>query len=365
MKKQLAVIALSAGLLLTAACTRTVEVPVERSPEKVATYDYDRLDPARDPVVQVVEKVRPAVVNVTTDSFSPFGGQGGGTGTGFIVRADGVVVTNYHVVEGASRITVITPSPKSEEFDARVIGGDASADLAVLKIEASGLPTVALGDSADLMLGQRVVAVGYALALKGGPSVTTGIVSALDRIVQADDPNYQTPDGNMGGSRTYRDVVQTDAAINPGNSGGPLLNLAGEVVGINTAGTQSAENIGFSIAIDAAKPTIDSAMTNPNEPVAYLGVVSQTVNDSLAYQFDLPADRGAYVVDVAPDGPADEAGVRSGDVIVAFDGTKVTGSEQLGNLIHAEQPGARVEVVVARADGQESLAATLGTNPLP
>jgi serine protease Do len=365
MKKTLLAIALAGVLILPAACTRTVEVPVDRATGQAAPYSLDRLDPARDPIVQVVERVRPAVVNVSTDSFNPYGGQGGGTGTGFIIRADGVVVTNYHVVEGASQITVITPAPNSREFDARVIGGDASADLAVLKVEGTDLPTVPLGDSADLKLGQRVVAVGYALALKGGPSVTTGIVSALDRVVKADDPNYQTPDGSVGGARTYRSVVQTDAAINPGNSGGPLLNLNGEVIGINTAGTQSAENIGFSIAIDAAKPTIESAMTNPNEPVAYLGVVSQTVSDSLSYQFNLPADHGAYVVDVAPDGPADSAGIQSGDVIVEFDGKKVTGSEQLGELIHAEQPGAKVEIVIARSGGQESVAATLGTNPLP
>src|SRR5512141_1889152 len=145
-----------------------------------------------DPVVALVERVRPAVVNVTTDTIeqSAFGQGGGrGVGTGFIIRADGIIVTNYHVVEGAQRITVITPDPDAQRYNARVIGGDATADLAVLKIEAQGLPTVPLGKSGDLKLGQQVVAIGYALALQGGPTVTTGIVSALGRSIDVNDPN--------------------------------------------------------------------------------------------------------------------------------------------------------------------------------
>jgi S1-C subfamily serine protease len=317
--------------------------------------------------VQVVERVRPSVVNVNTDTFAstPFGPQTGqGTGTGFIIRADGIVVTNYHVVEGAQRITVITPPPNTARYDARVIGGDAAADLAVLKIDAEGLPVIPMGRSEDLMLGQRVVAVGYALALKGGPSVTTGIVSAIDRTITAQDPNYHPTEGEDG-TRTYSDVIQTDAAINPGNSGGPLLNLDGEVVGINTAGAGQAENIGFSIAIDAAEDTIQNAMSNPDAPVAYLGVVTQTVNPSLAYQFDLPVEQGAYVVDVAANGPADEAGIAGGDVIVSFDGRNVIASEQLGDLIHDRSPGDKVDIEIVNGTATETATATLGTNPLP
>lgn len=350
------------------ACTKSTAVSGASSPPEPAPLaGIDRLDPSRDPVVQLVERVRPAVVNVTTDTLTstPFGPQSGkGVGTGFIIRADGIVVTNYHVVEGAQKITVITPPPGSRRYDARVIGGDQSADLAVLKIEGQDLPTVTLGNSADLMLGQRVVAMGYALALKGGPSVTTGIVSAMGRVIQAQDPNYQ-PSTGATGTRTYTNVLQTDAAINPGNSGGPLLDLNGRVVGINTAGSGQAENIGFSIAIDAAKPTIEEAVANPNAPIAYLGVVSQTVNESLALQFGLPVRQGAYVVDVASGGPADDAGIASGDVIVEFDGTKVTGADQLGTLIHQKEPGDSVEVVVARDSGTQTKTATLGTNPLP
>ena len=359
------------GALLGAACSKNSGGADEPAPgaeaPAIPLVNLDRLDPARDPLVQVIERVRPAVVNVTSDifqtnAFGPPSGQG--TGTGFIIRSDGIVVTNYHVVEGANKLTVITTPPNSRRFDARVIGGDASADLAVLKIEAHGLPTVPLGSSSELKLGQRVVALGYALALKGGPTVTTGIVSAMDRTITAQDPNYH-PENGADGTRTYRDIIQTDAAINPGNSGGPLVNLMGEVVGINSAGAGQAENIGFSISIDAAKPIIERAVSDPDEPVAYLGVVTQTVNDSLSYQFDLPVDEGAYVVDVAADGPADAAGIGSGDVIVEFDGLKVTSSEQLGNLIRAGKPGDTVSVVVESRSGRKTYEVALGTNPLP
>jgi S1-C subfamily serine protease len=355
--------------LLGAACTKSSPPPAS-SPQATALSGstLPPLDPSRDPIVQVVDRVRPAVVNVTTDTLTmtAFGSQTGQVvGTGFIIRSDGVIVTNYHVVEGAQKITVVTPAPDSRRFEARVIGGDSTADLAVLKVDGKGLPTVPLGNSSQLELGQQVVALGYALALKGGPTVTTGIVSAMGRVIQAQDPNYQPGGSTPGGTRTYRDVIQTDAAINPGNSGGPLVNLAGEVVGINTAGAGQAENIGFSIAIDAAKPTIQRAVENPNAPVAFMGVVSQTVSASLAYQFDLPVKEGAYVVEVTSGGPADEAGINTGDVITEFDGTKVTSADQLGNLIHEHQPGDQVDVVVETGSGPETKTATLGTNPLP
>ncbi len=353
--------------LLTVACSRVVTVQANSGPQWPAGRNASvSVSASGDPIVQVVQRVQPAVVNVTTNLLqtTPFGAQTGeGIGTGFIIRSDGIVVTNYHVVEGAQQITVITPPPVSKRYSARVIGSDSTADLAVLKIEAQGLPTVPLGDSSKILLGQPVVALGYALALKGGPTVTSGIVSALGRVVTAQDPNCQQC---PSGQRTYNNVIQTDAAINPGNSGGPLVNLAGEVVGINTAGASQAQNIGFAIAIDAAKPTIDHAVANPGAPVAYLGVVTQDVTPSLALQFSLPVKAGAYVVSLAPGGPADKAGMRSGDVIVGFDGHAVTGAEQLGTLIHARSPGATVSVQIVRQDGSRAtIRATLGTNPLP
>ena len=166
--------------------------------------------------------------------------------------------------------------------------------------------------------------------------------------------------------RTYTGVVQTDAAINPGNSGGPLVNLAGQVVGINTAGSNQAENIGFAIATNAAKPIIDEAATNPSAPVAYLGVTTQDVSPSLALQFGLPVQSGALVLDIVPGGPADRAGIKQGDVIVGLDGKDVTDSASLRGLIVSHRPGDRVAVSVVTQTGQKkTVAATLGVNPLP
>jgi serine protease Do len=266
-------------------------------------------------------------------------------------------------VEQALNIKVTLPPPSNRSFTARVIGGDSAHDLAVLKVDATGLPTIPMGSSASLVLGERVVALGYALALPGGPSVTSGIISALARTVQAQDPNANN---GQGGVRTYEDVLQTDAAINPGNSGGPLVDLFGDVVGINAAGAGSAGNIGFSIAIEAAKPIIQHAIDHPNAPVAYLGVTTSTVTPSLAAQFGLAVQQGALVAQVAPGGPAEKAGVKAGDVIVAFDGGAVNSSDDLGRLITAKSPGDSVSVKLVDQSGHTStVTVTLGARPLP
>ena len=354
-------------LLLATACTRLPVEPAASGSPAATQSPPVAIAEGADPIVAVVRAVKPAVVNVTASgtAVSVFGGsqQTRGVGTGFIVREDGIIVTNYHVVEGAQRITVTTSGDDPTRYEARVIGGDATADLAVLDVEATGLPTVALGSSEDLELGQQVVAIGYALALEGGPTVTAGIVSALDRTIEVPDPNC---DACAGGRRIYARVIQTDAAINPGNSGGPLLDLAGRVVGINTAGSSSAENIGFAIAIDAALPTIRSAEASPSAPVAYLGVVTADVTPILAVQERLTVDVGAYVVAVAPGGPADRGGIREGDVIVAFEGEEVTGSDDLRSLIQDGSPGDLVTLtVVLRSGERRSIRVELGSNPLP
>jgi serine protease Do len=362
--KRVLVPALAVSLLAATACTRTV---VERVPtNSPAAVDVGGANPAADPVVQVVKRVRPAIVNVTTDLFqpTPFGQPGRGVGSGLLVRSDGIVVTNFHVVEGATHITVITPPPNSKRYTARVIGGDQGADLAVLKVDGQGLPTVPLGNSAQLQLGERVVALGYALALPGGPTVTSGIVSAQGRTIEAQDPNCGSACPN--GRRIYNGVIQTDAAINPGNSGGSLVNLAGQVVGINTAGANQAENIGFAIPINAAKPIILQAVNHPSAPVAYLGVVTQDVGPSLAFQFNLPVNSGALVLDVVAGGPAATSGIERGDVITGFDGTAVTSSTQLRDLIHRHSPGDAVRVsLVTRDRTRKTVTVTLGVNPVP
>ena len=346
-----------AVLSLLAGCTRGPEQSV--LPQAGPASPLPSVDPGADPIVRVVQAVRPAVVSVTTNVSSP-GGTGQGTGTGFVVRPDGFVVTNFHVVEGALNIRVVTENGR--RFEARVVGGDPEADLAVLKVAARGLPIVPLGNSERLELGERVVAIGFALALQGGPSVTSGIVSATGRTIEAADPN--TPEGG----RTYEDLIQTDAAINPGNSGGPLVDLSGRVVGINTAGVRAAEaeNIGFAIAINRARPVIEAAIRDPESPVAYLGVSTQTVTPALAFELGLPVEEGALVVATAPGGPADRAGIEEGDVIMSLDGRAVRSSEEVGTLIIAHDPGDRVEVGVVRATGQEeTVAVELGVRPLP
>lgn len=312
-------------------------------------------------IEQVVRDVLPAVVNVVSE-----GRLGQGEGSGFIVREDGIVVTNYHVVENATSVRVLTSDEEPEEYEARVIGGDAQADLAVLDIDATGLPTVPLGDSDALSLGQQVVAIGYALGLEGGPSVTSGIVSSLTRQITVPDPGCG--DECLNDRRIYTDVVQTDAAINPGNSGGPLVDLAGNVVGINTAGNTSAENVGFAIQINSVRPTIVQSAENPDRPVAFLGIGADDADGPAAAEAGLnpPVDEGALIFEVVSGGPAAEAGIRPGDVIVTFDGEPIRGYEELGEAIRAHSPGDEVEIEVVRSSGERDVVtAELGVNPVP
>jgi serine protease Do len=252
-------VAVAAALALTACAggtddpgssSRTPSNAVLSLPSPSTTYDA-----SGEPIVQVVKAVSPAVVTVTTSTARVgfFGQQvtGRGVGTGFIVRSDGVIVTNQHVVENATGITVSLADGR--KLAARVLATDRDRDLAVLKVDAEDLPAVTLGDSSTAVVGERVVAIGYALDLSGGPTVTSGIISSLQRTIQVQDPSE-------GSVRTYRDILQTDAALNPGNSGGPLVTLDGRVVGVNVAGSSQAENIGFAITINAAKSLIQQAI---------------------------------------------------------------------------------------------------------
>ncbi|MGH2556270.1 MAG: S1C family serine protease [Actinomycetota bacterium] len=359
---------LAALSLALAACTGGEAgkgvTPSTPAPPLPSANTLTTTDVSADPIVSVVRKVAPAVVNVTTAVPNPdafLGGEeiGKGVGTGFVIRSDGIIVTNFHVVEGALNIKVTLPAPDNRSFTARVIGADQDRDLAILKVNGKDLPTVALGDAKDAQLGERVIALGYALALPGGPTVTSGIISSLARTVQASD--------SQGGTRTYQDALQTDAAINPGNSGGPLVDLAGNVVGINTAGNQQAENVGFAIAVtDSVKALINQAISNPQSALAYLGVSSQTVDAGVAAQFDLAVDHGALVLALAPSGPADRAGIETGDVIVAFGGQPVRTSDDLGTLILERKPQDIVSVDLVRRDGsRETVRVILGVRPLP
>ncbi|HVL05843.1 MAG TPA: trypsin-like peptidase domain-containing protein [Acidimicrobiales bacterium] len=305
----------------------------------------------------VLDKVQPAVVAISTTGFGP----GGffdivpreGAGTGMVVSADGEVLTNAHVVAGASRIQVKLAN-SDRTYDATVVGADAGSDVALLRLQGgNNLPTVAFGRSGDLQVGDQVVAIGHALALPGGPTVTTGIVSALDRSI-----------GN--GNDRLEHLIQTDAAINPGNSGGPLANIAGEVVGMNTAviqqaaGGVGAQNLGFAIASDTLVPLLeDLRRGGRGQSRAFLGVSTYPVNPDVRQRFGLSASEGALVVDVTVGSPADAAGLRAGDVITALGDRRISSPEDLSGAVRAHRPGDRVELRWQRGPQERSAPVTL------
>jgi S1-C subfamily serine protease len=296
----------------------------------------------------ILRKVQPAVVRIDVS-----GPSGQGTGTGFIVASDGVIVTNAHVAANAFTIDVTLAD--SRKARASVIGIDAQHDLAVVKVALKNLPIVELGDSNTLEVGDSVVAIGNALALQGTPTVTSGIVSALHRTISTDE------------STALKDVIQTDAAINPGNSGGPLLDSAGRVIGINTAiaSPADANNIGFAIAISSAEPTLKRLESGTSKPAqtGFLGVQVESVDASVAAQAGLKVTKGAYVADVTPTSPADDAGIRVGDVIVRLGSTTIDTAQQLTTAVGSHQPGEKVTVEVNRNGRNRTFEVTLATRP--
>jgi S1-C subfamily serine protease len=298
-------------------------------------------------IASIIAKVEPAVVAITTGN-GPGTGRGG-AGTGFVITPDGFIVTNNHVVEGASRISVAFSS--GDERTARLVGREVASDLAVLKVDATNLPTVELGTSDDVQVGDEVVAIGNALALEGGLSVTRGIVSGLHRTVSTDT------------GLVLVGMLQTDAAINPGNSGGPLVNAQGRVIGINTAiaNPQAANNVGFAIPIDNAKPVIEDLRLG--RPAAFLGVATQSVTPAIARQQNLAVSSGALVTRVTPGSAAAEAGIREGDVIVAIAGEAVNEASDVQALVRARRPGDTVEIVVNRGGTERRLQARLTERP--
>ena len=299
----------------------------------------------------IVAKTTPSVVSirVTTTGTDIFQQQvtQEGVGTGFIASADGLIYTNAHVVADATEVEVTLGDGSTKK--GTVVGTDTTDDLAVVKVDASGLTPLPLGKSSALRVGDPVVAVGNALALTGGPTATQGIVSALNRTIDTNN-----------GEHLAR-LLQTDAAINPGNSGGPLLNAFGEVVGINTAGATNAENVGFAIALDTAKPILEELAQGKSHLKAFLGVQTKDVTPEFASQESLSVDQGAYVAAVTSGSGADAAGVQKGDVITKIDSTDITSSTDVGVALSTHQPGDKVTVTVRRGDNDVTLTATLGS----
>ena len=361
-------LALVGGLLGAVAATAApiagralsqVATPVTPSTEASATGATTFPD-----IAAVADKVRPATVLVlniaqgqTRGGRAAGQGTAGsevpqGAGTGFIVDSGGLIVTNSHVVEGAQRLTVTLPPPDGRTFDAQVVGTDAQTDLAVLKIDASNLPSVPLGDSSALRVGEWVVAIGNALALGGGPTVTAGVVSALGRDVEA-------PSG-----ATLYGLIQTDAAINPGNSGGPLVNLRGEVVGVNTLGATEANGIGFAIAIDTARPIVEQLRQQGAVTRAYLGVQVQSVTPAVAAAAGLARTDGVLVARVVAGGPAARAGLQANDVLVALGDVPIADQQDLQQALAGRfRPGETVAVRIERGGTEQTVTVTLGESP--
>ena len=292
----------------------------------------------------VLDIIEPAVVKIEVRT----GPQGRSAGTGFVISADGNIVTNSHVVDGATQITVLLSDGR--ELEAQLLGADPTRDLAVIKIDANDLPVATLGSSAALTVGDPVLAIGNALDLLGGPTVTTGIVSALDRVLPTE-------------TTRLTNVLQTDAAINPGNSGGPLVNSAGEVIGINTAIAGNAEGIGFAIAIDHAVPVIESLAEGvvPVRPLLGVSVVDVAgIGPDAIAEFDVSQPAGAFVRALSAEEAADRAGLQVGDVIVEFDGTPITTSADLVAAVRGSSIGAENQVVFYRGTERMVTFATLG-----
>ena len=335
---------------------RAVEAPIPTTVSAVR----------RSPVAVVAHNVLPSVVNIQTEAtirqravdpfYDPFGFFGGrersytsqALGSGFVWSNDGIIVTNNHVVEGASRITVNFQD--GSQVAARLIGVDPDSDLAVLRVDTKNLLAAPIGTSSDLLIGETVVAVGNPFGLSG--TVTTGVVSALGRSV---------PSKEAG--RTFTDFIQTDASINPGNSGGPLLNIEGRVIGINTAIYAQAQGIGFAIPVDRARKVIQDLLRYGQVHSAWIGAVTATVTPEEAKRLNVRTARGALVARVFGGSPAQAAGLKPGDIITAVDGRPVDSRESFSTLTATAAAGQPVSLAVTRDGSPRTVQIKMGEPP--
>jgi putative serine protease PepD len=307
-------------------------------------------------VAAIARNVLPVVVSIEVTLAG-----GGGTGSGVIIGADGYVVTNNHVVGDAQTIRVTLADGTSAP--ATLVGTDPDTDLAVVRIKATGLPVASLGRSNNLQVGDPVVAIGSPLGLKG--TVTSGIISALNRSI---DVPPETPDGDRV---VLVNAIQTDAAINPGNSGGALVDRAGRVIGINSAiaslaavgGTGGSIGVGFAIPIDEARAIAQEIIRTGKATHPYLGISGNDLTPQTAERFGLSEQQGALIADVVAGGPADKAGLKQRDIVVALAGTRVTSMGDLIGAIRAHRVGERVEVTYVRDGQRHTTTATLAQKP--
>ncbi len=320
----------------------------------------------------VANQVSPSVVSIVTEiRTTSWYGQSqtaSAAGTGFIVSENGYIVTNKHVVEGASNINVVLNDGTTYK-NVELIGTDPLNDIAYLKIaDVSGLPVVKLGNSRTISVGEEVIAIGNALGVFQN-TVTAGIISGFGRTIVASSSDYSSQE-------TLVDLIQTDASINAGNSGGPLVNAAGEVIGINSAVSASGENIGFAIPIGSIKGTLNYLLKTGELKRPYLGVRYQNINKSVAETYHLSVTTGAYIHTgsansaiggvgststsaVVSDSPAEKAGLQDGDIILAVSGIKIDGKNSLSTLIDEHSVGDTITLLVLRGEKELTLSATL------
>lgn len=304
-------------------------------------------------VTNVARQVGPSVVSIVASSsqLDPFTGgrseEQTGAGTGIIVSADGLILTNKHVAQGGDNFSIVTSDGK-EYKNAKVVATDPANDIAFMKADAKDLKAAELGDSDKVEVGQTVVAIGNALG-QFQNTVTTGVISGKSRPITA---------GSGSGTERLTNLLQTDAAINPGNSGGPLVNIEGQVIGINTAVAGSAENIGFAIPINDAKSSLESVRKNGKISHAYLGVRYIILNEQIARANNLPSTTGALVygrgnqLAVIPNSPASKAGITEGDIITKFDGQTIDSDNPLNSFINRKKPGETSTLTILR-EGKE------------
>ena len=312
---------------------------------------------SESPVVDIAKKVGPAVVGIANMQGTNFFQEPvSSSGSGFIIDGEkGLIVTNNHVVSGARRLTVSLG--EKEQFPAEIVGQDSRTDLAVIRIDTDEtLPEVQLGDSTKLQVGETVVAIGNPLGREFARSVTVGVVSALNREISVSTPR--------GGPEISLSLIQTDAAINPGNSGGPLVNLSGQVVGINSVKIAQAgvEGMGFAIPMADAKPIIDQIIKRGYVSRPFIGIYDfREITEEMSQWYDIPS--GIYVGGVVPGSPAAKAGIQPNDIIVEMDGQRITSFADLDKVLSKHEIGDKVSLAVVRDADRKAFNLTLGEMP--
>jgi S1-C subfamily serine protease len=326
--------------------TQQVATPPSFDEGSNLTFDGEAID-----IQGVLGRVQPSVVTLRTGQET-VRGVFEGAGSGVVISDDGLILTNAHVISGADQIEVFFFDGTSAL--AELVGSFPDDDIALIQtLDVTGTTPAVLGTAESLRVGDEVVAIGNALNLGSTPSVTRGIVSAKGRSIEA-------------GIISLSELIQTDAAINPGNSGGPLVNAAGEVVGINTAIIDNAQNVGFAISIDVVKPLVEQLVAGQGDitsDTAFLGVTTQTLADlspDLLAESGVDTPTGAFVVDVVPGAAASDAGIKAGDVIVGIGGETVDASEDVGRIVRGASPGDALTIDIERNGQRQSVDATLG-----